>query len=479
VLSISKPLANIVEATITPQGRLILSNVFVLDTNKQPLNPVNPGRARILLSSGKAAVFKRYPFTIILKVAVEHPRLEPLHLKLDPGSHTTGIAVVNDTTAEVIFAAELTHRGQTIKERLDTRRAIRRSRRQRHTRYRKPRFDNRRRPQGWLPPSLESRLANTLTWARRLIRLSPITSISQELVKFDLLQMDKPEISGVEYQQGTRAGYELREYLLEKWQRRCAYCGKGNVPLQIEHIHPRSKGGTDRVGNLTLACEPCNIAKGANDIREFLKDKPEVLKRILAQAKGTLKDATAVNAVRWELFHRLQDLGLSLECGSGGRTKFNRLSQGLAKAHWIDAACVGKSTPPCLFVQRVVPLLITANGSGSRQMCRMDKYGFVRTEPKQAKRVKGFQSGDIVRAEVRTGKKVGTYVGRVAVRTTGSFNLTTKNGTVQGISHRFCTPLHRCDGYSYQAGAPDPCPKKGTPLSSPASMTGVSRGGIL
>jgi 5-methylcytosine-specific restriction endonuclease McrA len=478
VLSISKPLANLVEATITPQGRLILSNVFVLDTNKQPLNPVHPGRARILLSSGKAAVFKRYPFTIILKVAVEHPKLEPLRLKLDPGSHTTGIAVVNDTTGEVIFAAELTHRGQTIKERLDTRRALRHSRRQRHTRYRKPRFDNRRRPQGWLPPSLESRLANTLTWARRLIRLSPITSISQELVKFDLQQMDNPEISGVEYQQGTLAGYELREYLLEKWQRRCAYCGKGNVPLQIEHIHARSKGGTDRVSNLTLACEPCNIAKGAKDIREFLKDKPEVLKRILAQAKGTLKDATAVNAVRWELFHRLQDLGLSLECGSGGRTKFNRLSQGLDKAHWIDAACAGKSTP-CLFVQGVVPLLITANGSGSRQMCRMDKYGFPRTGPKRAKRVKGFQTGDIVRAEVLTGKKVGTYVGRVAVRTTGSFNLTTKNGTVQGISHRFCTPLHRCDGYSYQAGAPDPCPKKGTPLSSLASMTGGSRGGIL
>src|SRR5205823_14022155 len=118
-------------------------------------------------------------------------------------------------------------------------------------------------------------------------------------------------------------------------------------------------------------------------------------------------------------------------------------------------------------------------GSGSRQMCRMDKYGFPRTGPKQARLVKGFQTGDIVRAEVLTGRRVGTYVGRVAVRTIGSFNITTKNGTVQGISHRFCTPLHRCDGYSYQVGDPIPCPKKGTPLSSPASMTGVSRGGIL
>jgi 5-methylcytosine-specific restriction endonuclease McrA len=465
-----KPFTNIVKATITPKGRLILSNVFVLDTNKQPLNPVHPGRARILLSSGKAAVFKRYPFTIILKEAVEHPKLEPLRLKLDPGSHTTGIAIVNDATGEVVFAAELSHRGQAIKESLDTRRALRRSRRQRKTRYRKPRFDNRRnKKKGWLPPSLESRLANTLTWARRLIRLCPITAISQELVKFDLTAMDNPEISGVEYQQGTLAGYELREYLLEKWQRRCAYCEKGHLPLQIEHIHPRAKGGTDRVSNLALACEPCNIAKGTKDIKEFLAKKPEVLKRILREAKGTLKDATAVNALRWELFHRLQDLGLPLECGSGGLTKFNRLSQGLEKTHWLDAACVGKSTPPCLFVQGVVPLLITANGSGSRQMCRMDKFGFPRTGPKQAKRVKGFQTGDIVRAEVPTGKKVGTYVGRVAVRTTGSFNITTKNGTVQGISHRLCTPLHRCDGYSYQAGVATlhPCPKKGTHFLPP------------
>lgn len=229
VLSLSKSLATMVEATITPQGRLILSNVCVFDTNQQPLNPVHPGRARILLSSGKAAVFKRDPFTVTWKGAVEHPKIEPLRLKLDSGSHTTG---------EVLFAAELAHRGQTITERLDTRRAIRRSRRQRHTRYRNPRFDNRRRPQGWLPPSLESRLANTLTRAHRRIRLFPITFISLELVTCDLQQMDHPERSGVEYQQGTLAGYERREDVLEKRQRRCISCGKGHVPLHIAHIHP-------------------------------------------------------------------------------------------------------------------------------------------------------------------------------------------------------------------------------------------------
>src|SRR5438067_190140 len=142
-----------------------MSKVFVFDTHKQALNPVHSGRARILLSSGQASVFRRSPFPIILKAPVPQPTLEPLRLKLDPGSKTTGLAIVNDATGEVVFAAELSHRGQSIKEKMDARRGVRRSRRQRHTRYRKPRAQNRRRPKGWLPPSLESRLANILTWA--------------------------------------------------------------------------------------------------------------------------------------------------------------------------------------------------------------------------------------------------------------------------------------------------------------------------
>src|SRR5258707_973218 len=137
-----------------------MSNVFVLDTNKQPLNPVHPGYARLLLTQGKAAVLKRYPFTIVLKRAIDHPVLEPLRVKLDPGSKTTGLAVVHDATGEVVFAAEITHRGQEIKKALDTRRGVRRGRRQRDTRYRKPRFRNRRRKKGWLAPSLESRVQN-------------------------------------------------------------------------------------------------------------------------------------------------------------------------------------------------------------------------------------------------------------------------------------------------------------------------------
>jgi 5-methylcytosine-specific restriction endonuclease McrA len=395
-----------------------------------------------------------------LKVAIDNPVAADLRLKLDPGSQTTGIAVVFDQSGEVVFAAELFHRGHKIKESLDGRRAIRRSRRNRQTRYRKARWQNRRRKEGWLPPSLESRMTNILTWVKRLSKLCTITKISLELVCFDMQLMENPEISGVEYQQGTLEGYEAREYLLQKWGRRCTYCGKENLPLQIEHIVPRAKGGSNRVSNLCLSCEKCNLAKGTKSIEEFLKKKPDLLKRILAQAKAPLKDAAAVNTTRWELYRRLQTLGWPVECGSGGVTKYNRSLRELPKTHWLDAACVGQSTPETLQIMGVQPLLITANGHGCRQMCRMNQYGFPRTGPKAAKFVKGFQTGDMVKACVPCGKKVGTYVGRVAVRATGSFNITTAKETVQGISFKYCQVIHRMDGYSYGHGDPSPAPNK-------------------
>jgi 5-methylcytosine-specific restriction endonuclease McrA len=417
-----------------------MSKVFVLDTNKQPLNPVHPGRARLLLKEGKAAVLRRYPFTIILNKAVPQPHLEPLRIKLDPGSKTTGLAIVNDASGEVVWAAELTRRGDTIREHLAKRKATRRSRRQRKTRYRPPRFANRRKPKGWLAPSLESRLANIETWVRRLMHLCPITAISQELVKFDMQAIDHPEISGVQYQQGTLYGYELREYLLEKWQHTCAYCGAQDLPLQLEHIHPRANGGSNRVSNLCVACEACNRKKGTQDIRDFLAHQPALLEKILAHSSAPLKDAAVMNATRWALYDRLKAIELPVECGSGGLTKYHRMLRALPKAHWLDAACVGTSTPLHLKVEPVIPLLIKATGRQARQMCRMDTYGFPRTSAKQQRLIHGFQTGDIVKAVLTTGKKRGTYVGRVAVRSRGSFNITTADGTIQGISHHHCTP---------------------------------------
>jgi hypothetical protein len=167
-------------------------------------------------------VLRRYHFTLILTAGEPTEEGDPVRLKIDPGSKTTGLALLNDATGQVVWAGELTHRGQQVKARLDQRRACRRSRRQRHTRYRPARFLNRRRRDRWRPPSLESRIANVTTWVHRLQRWCAVCALSLELEKFDTQKLEHPEISGVEYQQGALEGYEIREYLLEKFGRKCA-----------------------------------------------------------------------------------------------------------------------------------------------------------------------------------------------------------------------------------------------------------------
>jgi 5-methylcytosine-specific restriction endonuclease McrA len=423
-----------------------MSYVFVVDSEHRPLTSVHPGRARRLLTERKAAVWRRYPSTLILKEAMAEARPDvhpaPLRIKIDPGSRMTGLALVNDATGQVVWAAEMTHRGQQVKERLAQRRACRRARRQRHTRYRQPRFANRRRSQGWLPPSLESRMHNVPIWVARLQRSAPVGAISQELVRFDTQALEQPDISGVEYQQGTLAGYEVREYLLEKFHRTCVYCGATDVPLEIEHIIPRSRpGASNRIGNLTLACHPCNQAKGDRTAEEFGDPAVQAL------AARPLQDTAAVNATRWALFHRLAATGVPVETGSGGRTKWNRVQRSIPKTHWLDAACVGASTPEALSWQHTIPLFVAATGRHSRQMCRTNAFGFPDKAPKETSVVGGSRTGDMVRAVVPTTSiKAGVYVGRIAIRATGSCNITTASGTIQGIHYRYCQPLHRGDG---------------------------------
>ena len=422
------------------------NRVLVIDKNKQPLMPCHPARARQLMRKGRAAVYRRYPFTIIIKER-EGGDTQPTALKFDPGAKTTGIAVVVDCKRgkRCVFAAELEHRGWQIKEGLEKRRAIRRSRRHRKTRYRKPRFKNRTKPKGWLPPSLQSRVDNIASWTKKLRSRIPVSSLSMERVRFDAQKLVNPEISGVEYQQGTLFGYEIREYLLEKWGRKCAYCSKKDVPLQIEHMTPKSRGGSNRIGNLTLACEKCNQKKNTKTAEEFgfsgLREK----------SCKPLRAAAAMNATRNAIYSVLKATGLSLETGTGGRTKYNRSKQGYAKEHWLDAMCVGESGENVFVEKQHEVLEVKAMGRGSRQMCRVDGYGFPRTKAKSEKRVRGFQTGDIIRAVVPKGKKKGVYEGRVAVRKSGSFNIKQgKQKAVQGIGWKHCKIIQQIDGYSYK-----------------------------
>jgi 5-methylcytosine-specific restriction endonuclease McrA len=426
--------------------------VPVLDTTKIPLAPTTPRRARLLLKSGKAAVFKRYPFTIILKREIENPMVPDLKVKIDPGSKTTGVAVVNQQTGEVIFAAEIHHRGPAIKASLDARRSLRRGRRQRKTRYRKPRFDNRAKREGSLPPSLESRVESVYTWARRLQRVYPLKGVAFELVKFDMQIMQNPQIEGVEYQQGELRGFELREYMLIKFKHTCVYAGPGSPcdeVLNIDHLIPRSRGGSNRASNLVCACRKHNEEKHNMSLEEYSKLRGVDFSRVKAQAKAPLKDAAALNATRWALFDRLKALDLSIETGSGGLTKFNRTKRELPKMHWVDAACVGESTPENLKIENVRPLQVKATGHGSRQMCRTDKCGFPKTHRTRKAMFRGFETGDIVKAEIPKGKFAGRHVGRLsAVRQRPSYTL---NGF--DVHPKHLKRIHRSDGFAYAFGA--------------------------
>ena len=206
------------------------------------------------------------------------------------------------------------------------------------------------------------------------------------------------------------------------------------------------------MSNLTLACEPCNVKKGTQLIEDFLNKQPDVLAHILTQAKAPLTDAAAVNTTRWVLFERLKATGLPLETGSGGLTKYNRVRRTLPKTHWLDAACVGQSTPEHLETSRVRPLLIEATGHGNRQMCGVDEHGFPTRHRQRHKVHFGYQTGDLVRAVVPKGARAGTHIVRVLARASGSFDPRTKAGRQAGISYRYCRPIHRNDGYSYQQG---------------------------
>ena len=232
--------------------------VFVLSREGYPLMPTTPRRARLWLKARRARVVRRDPFTIQLRFETTS-YAQPVTVGVDTGSKAVGLAAL--ANGEVLLQAEVQLRTD-ISEKLAQRRTYRRARRSRKTRYRPARWANRRRKAGWLPPSVSSKLDATLKAVRFVASFLPVRQVNVELASFDAQKMRDPEISGLHYQQGTLFGYQVREYLLTKWQRACAYCGAKEIALQVEHIVPKARGGSDRVDNLTLACEPCNQRKG-------------------------------------------------------------------------------------------------------------------------------------------------------------------------------------------------------------------------
>ena len=432
-------------------------SVFVLDNRQRPLMPCHPARARELLRRGRAVVHRRVPFTIRLKDRVGGVT-QPVVLGIDPGSRTTGLALAREQAApagpvrHALWLGELVHRAPAICKALQQRAAYRRRRRSANLRYRAPRFDNRRRPARWLAPSLRHRVDTILSWVRRLRRWLPITRLAVERVRFDSQQLQHPEISGIEYQQGTLAGFEVREYLLERDGRQCAYCGRSAVPLQVEHVVAKRRGGSDRVSNLVMACEPCNRAKGALPVEVFLGGQPNVLARVVANLKRPLGDAAAVNATRCALWRALGATRLPVEAASGGRTKWNRARCQVPKTHALDGLCVGMVDAVHGW-QSQPTLTIAATGRGKHQRTLVTATGFPRGYLSRRKSHHGFRTGDLVRATVPSGRHAGIYTGRLAVRASGNCNIQTATGTVQGIAGRWCCLLQRADGYRYAVRA--------------------------
>ena len=451
--------------------------VITLDKHKKPLGVCSERRARILLTKKRACIYRYYPFTIIVKDADinKMESRDEYRIKIDPGAKYTGIAVVRIKDNVVVFYQQIEHRGEMVKSNLDTRRMTRRNRRSRETRYRKPKWGNNQkakdskasydspRPAGWLPPSVKSVADNVINWVIRLKKLFNITQCSFEAVRFDTQLFDNPDIEGIEYQHGTLFGYEVREYLLNKYGHTCQYCGgkSGDPILEWEHIVPASRGGSNSVKNATLSCRACNSLKGAKTPAEWLttikgkstlanarrKGIQNVLDRKISGVSN--RYCAWVSSYRRYVENKLFSIFEDVECSSGGRTKYNREKLGLPKDHHYDALCVGNVpsdgykdlTNGYCFITKAV-------GRGTRFRGRINKCGIITIKlPKGPKRRFGFQNGDIVKAVSPHGKYAGTHVGRVMTRSSGSFDIRKSDGTLVTVNQRYCIILQRDNGF--------------------------------
>ncbi len=410
----------------TKHPRLTQPRVFVLDKHKRPLMPTTPRRARLLLRSGRARAHRRVPFTIrLVDRTVAESTVPGVQVKIDPGSQATGIAVARTDAAGAVHglvALEVQHRGAQIHRRMITRAGYRRARRTRNLRHRPARFENRRRPEGWLAPSLRHRVETTLTWVIRLRALAPVTGLTVEAVRI-----------------GPRWPAVLE---VARSSRCCAYCDATTVPLQRDHVHPRARGGGDRPGNRVWACTPCNRAKGTSSVEDFVSD-PLRRARILAAATAPRHHATAATTTSAALLRELAATGLPLETAPGSQTRTNRVRLGIPKSHTLDALLAGDVTAVGAWPAQV--LVARSMGRGTYSRTRSDRYGFPRMLLSRRKLRFGFQTGDRVRV-VKPGRCA--EIGRVIISASGYFTIISPAGVVRA-SHRRCQLLSKADGWTY------------------------------
>ncbi len=398
--------------------------VFVVSQEGKPLMPTRPRRARLWLKARRARVVRLEPFTIQLRFVTGEYK-QTVAIGVDTGSKHGGIAAT--ANGEVVWQAEIALRDE-ITQKMRRRRQYRRTRRARTTRYRQPRWHNRRRKMGWLPPSVRSKAEATVKAVRFATSFLPVSRVQVEMASFDTQRMQNLAITGLEYQQGTLLGYAVREYVLEQWKRTCAYCHATDRPLQIEHLVPKSRGGSDRVANLTLACASCNQRKGNQTAEEF--GFPAL------QAAGgiPLRDAAQVSALKTTVREQLALLLGREQVGErfGFETNYQRIQVlGLPKSHAHDAvaiACaIGEVVRPLREVSslRCVPRgqYQRFNGPHSTHPCWLPRLvrGFTLYERVQVQGQKGYiggrrEKGSFVIKDGATGKKIVEVTPRKLIR---------------------------------------------------------------
>jgi HNH endonuclease len=405
---------------------------------------ITNAEARILIRKKLAVIYKIYPFTIRLIDNSYVNNDKTYTVKVDPGSKHTGIAII-DNTNSVVMLAEIEHKGHVIKKDLYGRRAIRHNRRNRKTRYREARFLNRTRPKGWLAPSVKSRADNVINFIRKYKKLINISKVMIENVSFDTAQMSSnTKLYGVKYQQGPLYQQKLRSFIFNRSNGKCVYCG---APAQeIDHVVPRANGGTNSTYNLVASCKACNQMKSNLALKDFGKLVGKDFSKL--EPKKLPKDASIVQIARNYMVKEVTKLVADTITYDSWLTKYNRNELGLPKEHYYDALSVGETPSKFIFLTDKI-LQISAKGRGSRQMCRMDNHGFPRTKPKGSKIVKGFQTGDIVKAVVPKGLKQGEYLGRVIIKSSGRFKIAYNNCIVEDIGYKYCHLIQKGDGYSY------------------------------
>lgn len=302
--------------------------VFTKNMRGQAIMPCSQRKARLLLKQGKAKIISYKPFTIQLTYATGEAK-QDIHVGIDEGTRHIGIAITSQN--KVLAKGEVELR-QDVHSLLTTRAVYRRCRRNRKIRYRKPRFLNRKRIDGWLPPSIKGKLNANFFWIDRFCSLVPNPILHIEVGKFDIAKMINPNIKGAEYQQGQCAGYyDVRYFVFDRDNYTCQVCGKSKDKiLHIHHIVYKSLGGTNRADNLITVCAECHTGKNHKEggiLYDWMKDGKKVRQ---------YKEATFMNILRARTYKKYPNAIITY----GSITTPKRKELDLEKTHYNDAIAI-------------------------------------------------------------------------------------------------------------------------------------------